>query len=245
MWYLELSEKFVQFEIQIYNLSMRVLFLGNLLKQFPHHLVAFGVINNVSVISRNDATEKILTDIYPEVIKKYKSKTLSLLNNSQAYENLAKELGDHRFGFPYMQIRRVLSEKQIGNINNIVNQYMVYELLSNLSFSAYDLDMIEGEIHVELANQGETITLIGGEEKEVPNGDIVFRDTKGIFYSFSIGYADRTKVATNTKNVLFTIDAPKGIDGKEVEENIKKLCGEFNSNKYYIVNGSTPSIEIN
>lgn len=224
---------------------MRVLFLGDVLKRFPHHLVAFGVANNVSVIPRNDSTEKILTDIYPKVKDKYKDKTLSLLSNSQAYENLAKELGGHRFGFPYMQINRVLSGKRIGNINNVVNQYMVYELLSNLSFSAYDLDTIKGEIRIELANKEETITLIGGEEKEVPSGDIVFKDVKGIFYSFSVGYADRTKVTDNTKNVLFTIDAPKGIDEKEVEENIKKLCAEFNSNHYQIVSGSNPSEEVN
>src|SRR4051812_12135236 len=115
---------------------MRVLLLEDLLKRFPQYLVAFGVAKNVSVVSRNDDTEKILTDIYPEVKKKYEGKTLSLLNNSQAYENLAKELGNHRFGFPHMQIHRVLSGKQIGNINNVVNRYMVYELLSNLSFSA-------------------------------------------------------------------------------------------------------------
>lgn len=220
---------------------MKFFFSEQFLKKYPNHQIAFGIITGVDIYGPDERSKKILDDAYPKVIEEYQESDLPSLSTSLPYLALEKRIasGD-RFGFPYDQIKRVLDGKGIHNINNIVNTYMVYELLSNLSFSSYDLDSIEEYLEITVSKQNETMTLIGGKTVEIPAGDLIFKDKTGIFYSFSKGYADRTKISKSTKNVLYTIDAPEGISKTDVEINIKKLCEEFNSNDYFILDRNLP-----
>lgn len=210
-------------------------FTSETLQKFPHHKFGFGIVRNTVVVDSNEDTKRILTDVYQKIRRKYTDLNLSSLLISVSYITAQEKIGGKRFGYPYDQIQRVLDGSEIHNINNFVNTYMKYELLTNLSFSSYDLDGIEEEVLVSLAQEKESIILLGGKEVAIPKGDLVFRDKKSIFYSFTKGYADRTKLTKNTKNVLYTIDAPEGIDKRLVEENMKDLCHEFGSTEYFIL----------
>lgn len=204
--------------------------LGEKLKEeYPDFNFAFSEVKNITVVGPNEETNRILTDIYPKILAKYSMETLLIHPNSIAYTNFAKLVGispESAF-LPHLQIRRILKGKQIGNINNIVNSYMAFELLYNLSFAAYDLDTIDGDITVDCANGGEEIIIIGGEKCIIPSRDLVFSDSTGPFYSFSQGYRDSSKITPITNNVLFTIDAPKGIKRDIIISSIKELSEKF------------------
>ena len=147
----------------------------NLLEKYPDTIIAFAVIKNVSIFGPDEKSNQILTSIYPEIIKKYTLDQLEIHPHSQAYINFAKRLGispDSAF-LPHQQIKRVLKGKSIGNINNIVNNYMALELVDNLSFSAYDMDTIKGNTTADLAKGGEQMTLIGGEQTTLKAGDFI------------------------------------------------------------------------
>ena len=214
---------------------MNISFSPTLLKTYPDQLFAFGVVRDASLFGPNEESKQILEDIYPEVKRKYKPEDLEIHPHSVAYMKFAEKMGVVRFGFPHLQIKRVLEEKKIGNINNAVNSYMTFELMYNLSFSAYDLDKIHGDVVVDVAKGTEEMTLIGGGKKNVLKHDLVMKDSVGCFYTFGSGYADRTKLTSNSTNVLFVIDAPEGIEQDIVEKNMKDLCALFNSEQYYLL----------
>ena len=214
----------------------------NLLEKYPDTIIAFAVIKNVSIFGPDEKSNQILTSIYLEIIKKYTLDQLEIHPHSQAYINFAKRLGispDSAF-LPHQQIKRVLKGKSIGNINNIVNNYMALELVDNLSFSAYDMDTIKGNTTADLAKGGEQMTLIGGEQTTLKAGDFIMSDSQGPFYSFSEGYRDSSKVTPHTKNVLFIVDAPEGISSKEVTNTIKTLTEQFDNSSYFILDRNNP-----
>lgn len=211
---------------------------NELLKKYPDIILTCAVVKNASIFGPNEKSNQILTSIYPEVVKKYTLDQLEKHPHSQAYINFAKSLRispDSAF-LPHLQIKRVLKGKSIGNINNVVNAYMALELINNLSFSAYDMETIKGDIVASLAKGGEQITLIGGEQTTLKAGDFIMSDQEGTFYSFSEGYRDSSKVTPQTKNVLFIIDAPTGINSKEVTDAIRSLTEQFDNSTYFILN---------
>lgn len=215
---------------------------NELLKKYPDIIIACAIVKNVSTFGPDEKSNQILTNIYPEIIKKYTLDQLENHPHSQSYINFAKSLGiapDSAF-LPHQQIKRVLKGKNIGNINNIVNAYMALELADNLSFSAYDMDTIKGDITTGLAKGGEQVTLIGGEQTTLKEGDFIMSDSQSPFYSFSEGYRDSSKVTLQTKNVLFIVDVPEGIGGKEVTDAIKTLADQFDNSTYFLLDQHNP-----
>lgn len=219
---------------------------NELLKRYPDIIIACAVVKNASIFGPDEKSNQILTSIYPEVVKKYTLDQLENHPHSQAYINFAKSLGispDLAF-LPHLQIKRVLKGKNIGNINNIVNAYMALELINNLSFSAYDMDQVQGDITTGLAKGNEQMTLIGGEQTTLKAGDFIMSDSRGSFYSFSEGYRDSSKVTPQTKNVLFIVDAPEGIDSKEATDAIRSLTKQFDNSIYFILDQNNPLYEL-
>ena len=223
---------------------MKIYLSPEILNIYPGHTFAFGVLRNPEIFGPNKESKAILEKSYPEVKEKYKVEDLEKDLNSIAYVNFAKKIGSVRFGFPHLQIKRVLEGGRIGNINNVVNNYMVFELLNNLSFSAYDLDSIEGDIVVDVAAGGEIMKQIRGGEAVIAKGDLILRDKNGAFYAFCAGYADRTKVSNQTKNVLYVIDAPEGVNVGVVEKNMKNLCALFDSSDCHMLDNRNTAIDI-
>ncbi|MBI3384762.1 hypothetical protein HY030_01045 [Candidatus Gottesmanbacteria bacterium] len=225
---------------------MKFILSDDLIKKYGNIKLAFGAIKNVNVFGPNEQTKNILENVYPLVREKYIIESLRINPNSIAYINFAKKIGiDPESAFlPHLQIKRVLTGKSIGNINNIVNEYMALELLYNLSLSAYDLDLLKGNLVAEVAAVDEDMIAIGGQTFKIPLRDFTLSDEKGAFYSFSQGYRDSSKITTKTKNVLFVIDAPNEIENSEVENCLKDLLNKFNSQDFFLLNENVREVNI-
>lgn len=224
----------------MYNLIMKFSLSSDLLKKFPGMSFAFSVVKNARIIGPNEETNKILTDAYPEIVKRFNLEQLANHPHSQAYVQFAKNLGvSHKSAFlPHLQIKRVYKGKGVGNINNIVNEYMALELLYNLSFSAYDLSTLKGDIVAGLSKGGEQIALIGGDKVTIKSGDLIISDSDGPFYSFSEGYRGSSKITSKTEDVLFLIDAPEGVKKETVDSAIRELLAKFNSDYFFVLDSN-------
>lgn len=225
---------------------MRISFSDTLLKIYTDFKASFVIVKNIYVKGPDTETQQILENIYPFVRNTYNLDQLKSNVHSQAYISFAKNIGispDAAF-LPYLQIKRVLKGKEIGNINNVVNSYMALELKYNLSFAAYDLDTVGQNLTVNLSKGGESFTPIGGQKVILKQNDLVFQDEKGILYSFSEGYRDSSKVTKNTHNVLFAIDAPQGIEDEIVKQATQDLSIEYRTDKWVILNKSFQEIEL-
>lgn len=223
---------------------MKIQLTESIQSKYPDLKITFVLAKDIVVEGPDEKTKEILENIYPEVRQKYNVESLESDLHSQAYINFAKSLGvspDSAF-LPHLQIKRVLKGKGIGNINNIVNSYMALELKYNLSFSAYDFDTLGPELNIDLAKGGEEFVPIGGQKVTLKTNDFIFYDVHGILYSFAEGYRDSSKVTANTKNVLFTIDMPKGIDGITLTHAINELIAEYPTSNFIEAWGANADI---
>ncbi|MBK3333138.1 phenylalanine--tRNA ligase subunit beta [Persephonella atlantica] len=91
------------------------------------------------------------------------------------------------------------SQTPINNIVDITNYILIQE---GQPLHAFDLDKIEGEIHVRPAKDGEKIITLDGEERELNHQDIVIADDKKAIAIAGVIGGENTKVDDSTKNIL-------------------------------------------
>ncbi len=87
-------------------------------------------------------------------------------------------------------------------INNIVDITNFILLQEGQPLHAFDLDKIEGKVHIREAKDGEKIKTLDGVERELKEGDIVIADDQKPIALAGIIGGDNTKVDENTKNIL-------------------------------------------
>jgi DNA/RNA-binding domain of Phe-tRNA-synthetase-like protein len=65
--------------------------------------------------------------------------------------------------------------------------------------------------------------LLNGQEKELLSGDMMVTDSKGIISSIIYGPDKRTQIKPNTRNVLFVVYAPPGIEKSKVFQHLQDI----------------------
>lgn len=130
-------------------------------------------------------------------------------------------------------IRRVLSDKPLYRINNLVDTLNAVSIKYALSMGYCDFDKIKGNLAVRKADNGEQFKPIGTKSDYMCNGTelVVADEEKIIDLGFSTSSSDSIKITNNTKNFLLLIYAPEEIDveyGEDAMEAgidaVKKFC---------------------
>jgi len=67
---------------------------------------------------------------------------------------------------------------------------------------------------VDLSTGNEKYRLLNGTEKELISGDIMMADREGVISNIIYGSDDRTQITKFTKEVLYTVYTPSGIEEK-------------------------------
>src|SRR5579862_5801891 len=145
-------------------------------------------------------------------------------------------------------VRRILTDKPIWNIWNIVDLYNCCSVLSLLPMGGYDLDKVSGDIQIRYAKEGETFLGLGERRPVVTQPDqVVYTDAdRVICWLWNHKDAEETCITEETKRVLFFIDS---FDKEKAQvaldllsENLKKIdCIPL---KQGILDKETTQIEI-
>ncbi len=90
-------------------------------------------------------------------------------------------------------------QKPINNVVDITNYILLQE---GQPLHAFDLDKIEGQIHVRNAKEGEVFVALDGNEYNLKETDIVIADDKKVLALGGIIGGENSKVDENTKHVL-------------------------------------------
>ncbi|MDQ7056745.1 MAG: phenylalanine--tRNA ligase subunit beta [Persephonella sp.] len=101
-----------------------------------------------------------------------------------------------------LEIQLKLIKSGQNPINNVVDITNYILLQEGQPLHAFDLDKIEGGIHVRPAEDGEKIITLDGEERELNNQDIVIADDKKAIAVAGVIGGENTKVDENTNNIL-------------------------------------------
>ena len=117
----------------------------------------------------------------------------------------------------------VFKKKSIPNVSSLVEVMFMAELKNLLLTAGHDLDVLELPIKLDAAEGTEKFKLLSSQEKELLPDDMFIADSIGIMSSIIYGPDLRTRITTNTKNVLFTVYAPAGIEKSKVFQHLQDI----------------------
>ncbi|GAB4161266.1 MAG: hypothetical protein Fur003_4670 [Candidatus Dojkabacteria bacterium] len=124
--------------------------------------------------------------------------------------------------------KRVLEGKDIPNINPLVNYYNYMSIKWGVAFGGEDLATYLGDVTLRYCEGNEKYLGIGEDEVvQIPKGEIAWVDDHSVTCRmWGWRQSDRTKVVTDSKDVIFYIDIIKGEEGLNDNE-IEQMRNEF------------------
>jgi DNA/RNA-binding domain of Phe-tRNA-synthetase-like protein len=108
-------------------------------------------------------------------------------------------------------VRRILQGKGLPSINLLVDVCNLVSALTGITFSAFDLDRIVGNVRMTWSRAGEKFTGIGTSEMELTGRELVLRDDSGPISIYPYRDSERTKTSLETRNVLLVLCGVPGV----------------------------------
>jgi DNA/RNA-binding domain of Phe-tRNA-synthetase-like protein len=140
----------------------------------------------------------------------------------QAYEAYYR-----RFNKTYhvqLQLESIIFKaKSIPSVAALVEAMFMAEVNHLLLTAGHDLDTLQLPVTLEVSTGGERYTLLRGQEQELKPGDMYMADRAGIISSILYGPDQRTQIQAHTRNVMFTVYAPVGIQDEEIIQHLQEI----------------------
>ncbi|MBI2955081.1 MAG: hypothetical protein HYY30_12250 [Chloroflexi bacterium] len=113
--------------------------------------------------------------------------------------------------------------KSIPRVAALVEAMFMAELKNQLLTAGHDLDALQTSVRVDIANGGERYVLLNGQEQALKPDDMMMADGLGVISSVIYGPDGRTRITANTRNALFAVYAPPGIDEQTVRHHLEDI----------------------
>jgi DNA/RNA-binding domain of Phe-tRNA-synthetase-like protein len=117
----------------------------------------------------------------------------------------------------------VFQGKSIPKGAGLVEAMFMAELKNMMLTAGHDLDAVQLPILLDVSAGGEFYTLLRGSEQILKAGDMMMVDQSGIISSILYGPDMRTQIQSGTRNVVFTVYAPPGIDEGSVKGHLHDI----------------------
>ena len=117
----------------------------------------------------------------------------------------------------------VLKGKSIPSVASLVECMFMGEMKNFLLTAVHDLDKLQLPLTLDVTQGTETYTVMRGNEQTVKAGDMIISDQAGIISNIIYGPDQRTQISESTRNVVFTVYAPSGIDGQLVMRHLQDM----------------------
>ena len=119
----------------------------------------------------------------------------------------------------------VLKDKTIPDAHPLVQALLLTEVKHMLLIACHDVDSIEGQLTIDLADGGEPFQSASGREIMLPARDICMIDAREHILSIIYGQDSRTRVQPDTRNALYLIDGVEGVTADQMMEGLGTLLG--------------------
>src|SRR5574341_1120319 len=116
-----------------------------------------------------------------------------------------------------------LKGKPLPRVAALVEAMFMAELKNQLLTAGHDLDALREPLQLDVAKGSEHYTLLNGKEETLKPGDMFIADAEGVTSSILYGPDYRTRITPETRNVLFTVYAPPGIDHFAVRHHLEDI----------------------
>ncbi len=117
----------------------------------------------------------------------------------------------------------VLKGKSIPRVAALGETMFMAELKNQLLTAGHDFEALQMPVGIDVAKDDQRFTRINGQEQQLKAGDMVIADAEGIISSVVYGPDHRTRIITDTRQVLFTVYAPPGIGEEAVYAHLQDI----------------------
>ncbi len=117
----------------------------------------------------------------------------------------------------------IFKGKSIPNVASLVETMFMAELKNHLLTSGHDMEAVQQPIGIFISDGSESFTRTSGQEQTLKAGDMYIADAERILSSVIYGPDQHTRINAQTKQVLFTVYAPIGIEEHTVKEHLRDI----------------------
>ncbi len=117
----------------------------------------------------------------------------------------------------------VLKGKSIPSVASLVECMFMAEVKNMLLTAGHDLDKLGLPLTLDVTQGTERYTVMRGEEQTVKVGDMTISDQAGIISNIIYGPDQRTQISESTRNVVFTVYAPAGIEVQLITQHLEDM----------------------
>jgi DNA/RNA-binding domain of Phe-tRNA-synthetase-like protein len=177
-------------------------------------------VRNTAAGEKLNLTKRDLTSALREKYAQIERKALKSLHPLDVYVAYYK-----KFGYTYhvqLQLESVIHGKDMPDTSPLVDVMFIAEMKNMLLTAVHDLDKTAMPMVLKAA-AGETYTVLNGKNVVTVPGDFMVADAQGVISSILRGPDLRTSVEASTKNVLFTVYAPPGIEDELIQQHLNDM----------------------
>ena len=113
--------------------------------------------------------------------------------------------------------------KSIPSVSALVEAMFMAELKNMLLTAGHDLDTLNLPLTLDISTGTESYKLMRGDDQTLKEGDMMISDKTGIVSSIIYGPDQRTQITDGTRNVVFTVYAPAGINEQAVSQHMRDI----------------------
>ena len=113
--------------------------------------------------------------------------------------------------------------KSIPSVSALVEAMFMAEMKNMLLTAGHDLDILHLPLTLDASKGTESYTLLRGDEQILKAGDMMISDGMGVVSSIVYGPDQRTQITDGTRNVVFTVYAPAGINEQTVTQHLQDI----------------------
>jgi len=117
----------------------------------------------------------------------------------------------------------VLKRKSIPAVASLVECMFMAEIKNMLLTAGHDLDTLQLPLTLDVTKGTESYTAMRGENQIVKAGDMMISDQAGIISDIIYGPDQRTQITESTRNVVFTVYAPAGIEEQTITRHLEDM----------------------
>ena len=167
-----------------------------------------------------DATNPSGFDLYKRKLLRKMRKRETLAQISERIEIYAQFFQSFGFDCPLPKHLKRTVNSGFPRYSLYVDAHFMAEMCAGILVAVTDFKQFDGSLTLDVADDGENCAGMGGREFITKQGEIVLRDEKEIVCVLCQGADEKTRVRTQTEDVLFYAYAVPGIDGQHLEDGL-------------------------
>jgi len=209
MDFLKFSEEILKSDM---NLSLCYIFFYNISVTKEHSTYLDNYISEVSKKIRE--TYRIETIKNNEIIRKYRDFNWHYLKIDPTKVRPSAEA----------LIRRILRDKKIPQISNVVDAYNWVSIDTLIPIGAYDFDVLQFPLAIRYSKKNEQFVQLGGQARILEGKEIVLVDASDrVTFQYPYRDADFSKVTFKTTNLLLISYGVPGISIGLLKNSLEKF----------------------